>query len=175
MKVSSLLLLLCFCFSLFFQSSHSLQSAERLVFGQSASSSYASRYSGGRFLCCVLVISLGLKVSAMQYCWAQRLCLFAAAITEASSFTNLNSNGRDCIDPSGFLKCYAAQEHETVVCINDWAPKYCQSKTSRHNCMKSCFSRQNVGNIGCWLQSCWNQVSFLSCSLKCVAVLIILF
>lgn len=70
--------------------------------------------------------------------------------------SNLNPKGEGCVDPDGYLDCYAAQEKQASFCVNT-VNKTCDAQQV-NNCISSCYGAQLAGNIGCWIQSCWNRV-----------------
>lgn len=70
---------------------------------------------------------------------------------------NLNPTGEGCVDPKGFLDCYADQVTKATECASD-AQKTC-SGDSLTECLAGCGNAQLAGNVGCWVQGCWNQVS----------------
>ena len=73
--------------------------------------------------------------------------------------TNLNPTGAGCVDPEGYLACYAAQSKQAASCT-DTINKTCDAQQIG-NCLSACAGAQLGGNIGCWIQSCWNQVLLL--------------
>ncbi len=83
--------------------------------------------------------------------------LITAAATNLTA--NYNPSGTGCVDPSGFLSCYSAQGTKAVSCVN-----FCdstipdQSGITYQNCVLGCEGAWLAGNIGCWIQGCWNQV-----------------
>jgi hypothetical protein len=83
---------------------------------------------------------------------AQALFL-SLAYADAS---NLNPNGKGCVDPSGYLQCYEKNVNQLTQCMID-AKKTC-SGDSLPECELACGNVQLAANIGCWLTSCWNQV-----------------
>jgi hypothetical protein len=87
------------------------------------------------------------------------LVSIAASIsnTVAGDADNLNPTGEGCVDPKGFLDCYADQQTKATECATN-APKTCSGDTLTE-CLAACGNSQLAGNVGCWVQSCWNQVS----------------
>jgi hypothetical protein len=76
---------------------------------------------------------------------------------------NYNPTGAGCVDSKGFLSCYQAQIDKAVSCnkaCNSTIPDY--NSNVYQNCVLGCTGSWLAGNIGCWIQSCWNQVSFLT-------------
>lgn len=79
------------------------------------------------------------------------------AIRLANATLNLDPTGQGCVDPQGFLDCYEAQVNQAATCLAT-AQKTCTSSpTELAECVVGCAGYQRAGNIGCWLQSCWNQ------------------
>ena len=82
--------------------------------------------------------------------------LSVLGLVQASTL-NLDPTGQGCVDPKGFLDCYQAQEDQAVTCVAT-AKKTCTSSDQElGECVVGCAGAQLAGNIGCWLQSCWNQ------------------
>lgn len=76
---------------------------------------------------------------------------------DLSTFDPYNSpNGLGCVDPAGFNACFK-KNTETFV---DCGDVYCRGQTSQNynDCLRNCKGTQGTANIGCWIQSCWNQV-----------------
>jgi hypothetical protein len=65
-----------------------------------------------------------------------------------------------CIDPQGFVDCYAQQEAQHTSCVNE--PACLQSGDVMGNCIRGCKGGQLTRNLGCWIQSCWNRVCIKS-------------
>jgi hypothetical protein len=60
---------------------------------------------------------------------------------------NRNPTGASCVDPTGFLSCYDAQEQKTgQICVNSCA--------TDGACIGACSTARLAGNVGCWIQSC---------------------
>lgn len=74
--------------------------------------------------------------------------------------TNYNPDGTGCVDPQGFVDCYSAQADQLTSCT-ETAKNTC-SADEYQTCLLGCSGAQLAGNVGCWVQSCWNQVSFHS-------------
>lgn len=71
---------------------------------------------------------------------------------------NWNPTGQGCVDPKGFLSCYDTRSSNAVSCVS-----FCDSDTVKgtgayEDCILGCGGAQLAGNVGCWIQSCWNQV-----------------
>jgi hypothetical protein len=80
--------------------------------------------------------------------------LSALSLVNAATL-NLDPTGQGCVDPQGFLDCYQAQANKGTTCVSA-ADNTC-SGTELAECVAGCAGAQLAGNIGCWLQSCWNQ------------------
>ncbi|KAH8589623.1 hypothetical protein B0O99DRAFT_692358 [Bisporella sp. PMI_857] len=88
--------------------------------------------------------------------------------TVAADARNWNPTGAGCVDTDGFLSCYETQANNAVSCL-----KVCNSTTEaatqiNQNCILGCNGAWLAGNIGCWIQSCWNQV--YSCEYQLAAI-----
>ncbi len=70
--------------------------------------------------------------------------------------SNQNPTGEGCVDPQGYLSCYAAQVKQAAFCT-ETVNKTCDAQQI-NNCIAGCYGAQLAGNIGCWIQSCWNKV-----------------
>jgi hypothetical protein len=82
----------------------------------------------------------------------------SAIAYSASDVLNLNPTGKGCVDPSGYLSCYAAQAVSFDNCMT-LATSSCRiSASALAECQLGCYGAYLAGHIGCWLQSCWNQV-----------------
>jgi hypothetical protein len=81
---------------------------------------------------------------------------------------NFNPTGQGFIDPKGFVDCYQAQVVQVTACV-EVVNKTCRGDQKTYkNCLQGCYSAQLAGNIGCWVQSCWNQV--YSCEYQATAI-----
>ncbi|CZR69644.1 uncharacterized protein PAC_19544 [Phialocephala subalpina] len=81
---------------------------------------------------------------------------------------NWNPTGQGCVDPNGFLSCYATQSSNAVSCVG-----FCDSNTVKGtgaytDCILGCNGAWLASNVGCWIQSCWNQV--YSCEYQLTAI-----
>jgi hypothetical protein len=99
--------------------------------------------------------------SIMQFLKSQSLALLLSVTPLAHAqnpLGNLNPSGAGCVDPAGYLQCYEANTAAYVTCVNN-IPNICGSSTAeKAQCLLTCGKVQAASNIGCWLQSCWNQV-----------------
>src|SRR5580658_5868507 len=75
--------------------------------------------------------------------------------------TNWNPTGEGCVDATGFLSCYAAQGAKADSCASACSAGNTKGSAGYNTCMIACNELWYAGNIGCWLQSCWNQVRLL--------------
>ncbi|KAF8847563.1 hypothetical protein BDZ45DRAFT_320904 [Acephala macrosclerotiorum] len=81
---------------------------------------------------------------------------------------NWNPTGQGCVDPKGFLSCYDNQSSNAVSCT-----AFCDSNTVKGtkaytDCILGCNGAWLASNVGCWIQSCWNQV--YSCEYQLTAL-----
>ncbi|KAH7416638.1 hypothetical protein BKA64DRAFT_655640 [Cadophora sp. MPI-SDFR-AT-0126] len=81
---------------------------------------------------------------------------------------NWNPTGQGCVDTDGFLTCYQARIDDAVGCV-----KACNSTSKagtqiNQDCILGCNGAWLAGNIGCWIQGCWNQV--YSCEYQMAAI-----
>ncbi|KAJ7642086.1 hypothetical protein FB45DRAFT_1000494 [Roridomyces roridus] len=77
----------------------------------------------------------------------------------ASVLSDTNSttpSGVGCVDPQGLVDCYNNNVAQATSCTAD-ADKNCDSD-NRGLCLAGCANYQLAANVGCWLESCWNQV-----------------
>jgi hypothetical protein len=85
---------------------------------------------------------------------------------QANSFqgnftTNWNPYGEGCVDPTGFLSCYATQSSKASSCTSACASSNTKGSSTYNICVNECKELWLADNIGCWIQSCWNQVCFM--------------
>ena len=70
------------------------------------------------------------------------------------------------MDSAGFLSCYADQASVANTCAANCTATFDKNKDTEKNdynvCIIGCNQPWYAGNIGCWLESCWNQVSLLA-------------
>lgn len=90
--------------------------------------------------------------------------LSVAPASVLSDTRNWNPTGQGCVDTKGFLSCYDTQSSNAVSCVN-----FCDSSTVKgteayEDCLLGCNGAWLASNVGCWIQSCWNQAcsSFLA-------------
>jgi hypothetical protein len=80
---------------------------------------------------------------------------YSTVLGASSSFTtNWNPNGDGCVDTKGFLSCYQTEATKGTNCLNSCA-------SNDQNCVDGCTGFWLASNVGCWLQSCWNQVRLI--------------
>ncbi|KAH6714288.1 hypothetical protein DL95DRAFT_368996 [Leptodontidium sp. 2 PMI_412] len=96
------------------------------------------------------------------------LVITALASVVAADARNWNPTGQGCVDTDGFLSCYQSRVDDAVGCV-----KACNSTTKagtelNQNCILGCNGAWLAGNIGCWIQGCWNQV--YSCEYQMAAI-----
>jgi hypothetical protein len=73
--------------------------------------------------------------------------------------TNWNPTGEGCVDTVGFLSCYTDQGTTANSCADACSASNKKGSAPYNTCVTACDQLWYAGNIGCWLQSCWNQVS----------------
>jgi len=69
---------------------------------------------------------------------------------------NWNPNGDGCVDSKGFLSCYQEAVDNAVGCVGT-----CNTTTTSDtydDCLLGCGGYQLAANVGCWIESCWNEV-----------------
>ncbi len=71
---------------------------------------------------------------------------------------NWNPSGQGCVDPSGYLSCYKAQSDQAVSCVDFCTSSEPAGSEELTLCEAGCGGAWLAGNIGCWIQGCWNQV-----------------
>jgi len=76
--------------------------------------------------------------------------------------TNWNPTGEGCVDTVGFLSCYADQGITANSCADACSVSNKKGSAPYNTCVTACDQLWYAGNIGCWLQSCWNQVSLFT-------------
>ncbi|KAH8748570.1 hypothetical protein F5882DRAFT_470916 [Hyaloscypha sp. PMI_1271] len=82
--------------------------------------------------------------------------------------TNWNPTGEGCVDTVGFLSCYADQGITANSCADACSVSNKKGSAPYNTCVTACDQLWYAGNIGCWLQSCWNQV--YSCGYQLTAM-----
>ena len=81
---------------------------------------------------------------------------FPAAFADT---TNYNPTGEGCVDPKGFLTCYQTQINKASSCSGLCNSTDAAGTSALKQCELGCDGQWHAGNIACWIQSCWNQVS----------------
>lgn len=94
---------------------------------------------------------------------AKLVFLFPALISLTDALNpleNLNPTGQGCVDPTGFLECFKTQSDQAKTCLTN-AENTCVGPHDDNidSCAAGCTEHLLAANIGCWLQSCWNQAS----------------
>ena len=84
------------------------------------------------------------------------IALFATLVY--SQAKDLNPEGVGCVDPSGYTSCYATSASKFTGCGEACMNQYSQGSTDFEDCINGCSATNWATNIGCWLQTCWNQV-----------------
>jgi hypothetical protein len=84
------------------------------------------------------------------------LCLASTVLGDTRDW---NPTGDGCVDSTGFLSCYETQSNNAVSCV-----QFCESNNVKgtqvyQDCILGCNGAWLASNLGCWIQSCWNQVS----------------
>jgi hypothetical protein len=75
--------------------------------------------------------------------------------------TNWNPNEDGCVDTKGFLSCYDTQVLTGVNCLDNCANDNQEGTTAYKTCVSGCTGHWLASNVGCWLETCWNQVRLL--------------
>jgi hypothetical protein len=75
-----------------------------------------------------------------------------------ADFRNFNPTGEGCVDQSGFVSCYKAQAAAAVDCENFCTTSTTKGSDEAESCSQGCSGHWLAGNVGCWIQSCWNEV-----------------
>ena len=92
--------------------------------------------------------------------------IIALSTSVLADTRNWNPQGDGCVDPKGFLSCYQKNIDAAVGCT-----KVCNSTATPpslySNCIQGCDGFWLASNIGCWIQSCWNEVSDADMILLC--------
>lgn len=86
------------------------------------------------------------------------LSLFIYVNGSINDFDTNSPSGEGCVDTTGFLECFKAQESSFIDCGT-----FCNTAESLQNrnyndCIVGCGETRAAANIGCWIQSCWSQV-----------------
>ena len=79
--------------------------------------------------------------------------------TNPSLTQNLNPTGAGCVDPAGYLACYQKGITSATACAAVAEAQCGPFAGNIDICLQGCLAAQLASNIGCWLQSCWNEVS----------------
>ncbi|KAE9366568.1 hypothetical protein N431DRAFT_515018 [Stipitochalara longipes BDJ] len=87
----------------------------------------------------------------------------------ATNFTtNWNPNGDGCGGTKGFLSCYGTQASKGVTYLDNCANNNKEGTTAYQSCTNEYTGLWLASNVGCWLESCWNQV--YSCEYQLTAM-----
>jgi hypothetical protein len=86
---------------------------------------------------------------------------YSTALGQTNFTTNWNPTGEGCVDPTGFVSCYNDHSNTGVSCQTACANNNKKGTPEYNTCMDACEALWLAGNVGCWLQSCWNQVCFM--------------
>lgn len=81
---------------------------------------------------------------------------------------NWNPTGDGCVDASGFLSCYTSQGSKAATCKAACAASDTKGSSAYNTCANLCEVAWLGDNLGCWIQSCWNQV--YSCGYQLAAL-----
>lgn len=88
----------------------------------------------------------------------QIISLFAVfSILQAQQI--LNPTGEGCIDPTGFLQCYSNIENIDLFTVEDLCAQYTTPSDEWSDCVLAAYYVGLAGNIGRWIQSCWNMLN----------------
>jgi hypothetical protein len=87
------------------------------------------------------------------------LIAFSSVARAQTNFTtNWNPLGEGCVDTTGFLSCYSDQSSKAASCTNVCTQSNTKDTPAYNTCIDACDELWLADNIGCWIQSCWNQV-----------------
>ncbi|EHK96922.1 hypothetical protein M7I_7322 [Glarea lozoyensis 74030] len=87
------------------------------------------------------------------------LTTFSTVVADSRNF---NPTGAGCVDQSGFLSCYQTQASAAVDCENFCVTSTKKGSSAAESCSKGCGGKWLAANIGCWIQSCWNELAAIS-------------
>jgi len=90
---------------------------------------------------CVVVFSLGLVSNAR------------------GDARNWNPTGEGCVDPKRFLSCFEEAVTDTTSCASGCEARDAKETKAYQDCLLACSGFQLASNVGCWIESCWNQVN----------------
>jgi hypothetical protein len=86
------------------------------------------------------------------------IALCSTALGQTNFTTNWNPTGEGCVDTTGFLSCYDDQGAKGTSCTNACATSNKKGSSAYNTCVNGCEQLWLADNVGCWIQSCWNQV-----------------
>lgn len=109
------------------------------------------------FYCNTLKTTVKMKFLHFSHAFNLFLILLRLSTSFAEELDNLNPAGVGCVDPQGYLDCYAEQSNQLTDCMKV-ANETCVSAGNYQTCALGCGGAYHASKIGCWLQSCWNQV-----------------
>ncbi|KAE8441186.1 hypothetical protein EG329_005786 [Mollisiaceae sp. DMI_Dod_QoI] len=81
---------------------------------------------------------------------------------------NWNPTGEGCVDTKGFLSCYDTQSSNADSCVQFCDSNFVKGTGAYTDCILGCNGAWLASNVGCWIQSCWNQV--YSCEYQLTAL-----
>jgi hypothetical protein len=122
-------------------------------------SSFEIYFSPSRSL--VLVLSFNMWSKLLALTAATFFAFYSTALGQTNFTTNWNPTGEGCVDTTGFISCYNDHTNTGVSCQETCANNNKKGTAEYNTCMNACEALWLAGNVGCWLQSCWNQVCFL--------------
>src|SRR6266536_473578 len=82
--------------------------------------------------------------------------LLVSSQSSAETFNPLTPSGNGSVDTPGFLSYFQTATDNLGTC-----GQFCKTQTVQplNDCVIWCSRIQYKTNIGCWIKSCWNQVS----------------
>jgi len=97
------------------------------------------------------------------------ITFYSTALGQTTNFTtNWNPTGEGCVDTTGFLSCYDNQGTKADSCMTACANNNKKGSSEYNTCVNLCTQAWIADNLGCWIQSCWNQV--YSCAYQLTAM-----
>lgn len=109
-------------------------------------------------LYCRYRIVLQLSLAMVSKCLAATVALFVVARAQTNFTTDWNPLGEGCVDTKGFLSCYSDQSSKAASCTSTCAANNPKGSNQYNTCVDACDELWLADNLGCWIQSCWNQV-----------------
>ncbi len=109
----------------------------------------------------VLLLSFNMWSKLLALTAATLFAFYSTALGQTNFTTNWNPTGEGCVDSTGYVSCYNDRRNTGISCQTACASNNKKGTTEYNTCMDACEALWLAGNVGCWLQSCWNQVCFM--------------